>query len=522
MKFLKRFDFLGPQVNIFHEGETFEDSILSLVISIICTILIIIAIIYFSRTIIWRKSPATDIYEVYVYEEGSYLINNKYFSHFITLFNYQKFNFEFDYKSYRIIGMQYNLNTYLNFFGGDISLLDHWVYGPCDANKDFNNIDNKYVQGIINSSACIMKYYDSKEKKYCDRDDNNFKLTIINYGKVNSENKIYSIVVEKCKEDTLNLILGGSHQCVSDSELNESLLYGNSIQLFFADNYVNLLDYDNPSNSYFNSMENSIENNFLSTNILSFKPFTMKSNKGYIFNRYDRKKLYEFDRNDVSTLPKHPGEEDVYMNYNIKLNNIMKNYERRYSKLQDVFAEIGGFIEIICFIAGFILKYYNEYIVLKNTKQIISHLYVGNGPLSNIPIDNTNKDLNNINNKIFNDIENNQSIIQLQHNTNLNNDKNKSDVLKVNDNPSNISTKENDNQSVFNEENQNFCYFSYLIHRITFDNAFKKYNIYKEFRGKIFNDEQFIKNHIILYNLNNKNKENSKIYSLKEIINDEK
>ena len=132
--------------------------------------------------------------------------------------------------------------------------------------------------------------------------------------------------MEKCKEDTLNLILGEGHQCVSDSEFNESLLYGTAIEMIFADNYVNLLDYDNPSNSYFNSMENTLENNFLSTNILNFDPFTIQSNKGYIFNRNDEKSLYEFVRNDVSTLPKHPGEEDVYMNYKIKLNNVNKYF----------------------------------------------------------------------------------------------------------------------------------------------------------------------------------------------------
>jgi len=435
--------------------------------------------------------------------------------------------------------MQYNLNIYLNFFAGEISLLDHWLYGPCDVNKDFNDIDNEFMKGIINSSACIMKYYDSKESKYYDRDDINFKWPNITYGNVNSDNEFYSIVVERCKENTLNLVLGEGHQCVSDSEFNESLLYGNSIQFFFTDNYVNLLDYDNPSNSYFNNMENTIENNFLSTNILNFNPFTIQSNKGYIFDRNDEKRLYEFDRNDVSTLPKHPGEEDVYMNYNIKLNNKMKNYERRYSKIQDVFAEIGGFIEVICFIAEFIVKFYNEYIVLRHTKKIISHLYVQKEPLNDIQEDNSNRDLNNNvtninnindnindinnNNKIPNDIENNQIIPKLQQNTNINNEKVKSDELKINDNLSNISSKkESDNQSIFNEENQNLGFFSYLIHKITFDKAYKKYHIYEEFREKIFNDEQIIKNHMILYNLTNKNKATSNIYSLKEIINDEK
>ena len=54
-------------------------------------------------------------------------------------------------------------NIYLNFIGCNINLFDHLVYGPCDVNKGFNDIDNEFMQGIIISSACIMKYYDSKE-----------------------------------------------------------------------------------------------------------------------------------------------------------------------------------------------------------------------------------------------------------------------------------------------------------------------------------------------------------------------
>ena len=150
--------------------------------------------------------------------------------------------------------------------------------------------------------------------------------------------------------------------------------------------------------------------------------------------------------------------------------------------------------------------------------------------------DNTNVDLNNnetssnnindnindnINNKKTNDIENNRSIIKLKQNTNTNNDNIKSE-LKINDNSSNISKNESDNQSIFNEENQNLSFFSYLIHKITFHKTYEKYNIYEEFREKIFNDEQMIRNHMILYNLTNKNKATSTIYSLKEIINDEK
>ena len=545
MKILGRFDFLGPEVDIEHGGQSFTDSIFSLVISIICIGLIIFSIIHFSKPLICRESPSTDIYEIYAFEEGSFFINFTYFSHFITILDYQKIDIDFKFDYYRIVGMQYNLYIYLNYFGGDISMIDHWLYGPCDAAKDFNYVENEFLVKIINSSACIMKYYNSEGKKYYDRDDSNFKWPKITYGEVDTENEFYSIVVEKCKEDTLNLIKGGEgNQCVSDSEFNESVAFGKVLELFYTDNYVNLLDYKNPSNHYINIMENMMEINYLSTNALSFNPFNISTDRGIFFEKVDERVLYEFDNNDISTLPKHPGEEDVFMNYIIKLNNKVKKYERNYKKRQDVFADVGGLVEVICFIAEFIVKYYNEYIVLRHTKKIISHLYYEKEPnnnscsktvLSNIDLKNNESNINYEINKNIIDIKKNsekkndnktinQSEVTLK-NKYLREDKSDKEKEEKEVTKQSLSNTDNDNVSddktVFNEENQDLNLFSYLIHKITFSLAYKKYNIYEEFREKVFVDEQIIKNHIILFNLVNKNKPTPQIYSLKEIINDE-
>ena len=319
------------------------------------------------------------------------------------------------------------------------------------------------------------------------------------------------------------------------SEFNESLKYGNVIEFFYKDNYVNLFDYDNPSDHYIETMENTLELNYLSTNYITFSPFSIKTNKGIIFNRIDKKYLYEFDVNDVSILPKHPGEENIFMNYNIKLNNKVKTYERRYKKLQEVFAEIGGLIEVIICIAAFVVKFYNEYIILRHTRKIISYLYYKNQPMNNQTVNsymefnnnNNNNTINNININTYNNetmpnSKSNHSMNKLKENQDLNVKDDKSDVANKGISSSISQPKiENDNNTVFTEENQDIGLCSYLIHRITCSQTYKKYNIYKEFREKIFVDEQIIKNHVTLFNLVNKNKPTSTIYSLRELINSE-
>ena len=533
MKYFRKIDFFGPEVKIKHES---IGSIFSSIISIICIVLIIFAVFYFSRSLIWRKSPQTQIYEVYAYEDDSYSINSTFFSHFITNIDYQTLEFKFNFTYYRIIGMQHNLNIYLNFYGGNISRIDHWLYGPCDTTKDFIEEKNEYVIGLIKSSACIMKYYDSKKYKYYDRDDKNFKWPKLTYGEVGSTNELYSIVIEKNKEDTLNVIMGGkNNQCSNDSEFNESLINGSNIGLFYRDNYINLLDYDKPNKNFIDYMENTMEQNFLSTNILSFTPLTIRTNTGFFFNKIKEKKLYEFESNILSTLPKHQGEENVYMNHIIILNNKMKNYERTYKRIQDICAEVGGFIQALYFFAEFIVKFYNEYRLLNHTKKIISNLYFDKERINKDKIEylNSKKRISsiiiNINNRKKIDEKGiNLNMDNIKQNTEFNTTEDVSEISKkdISPNVSQISKspskneKDNDNKSVFNKENQNLNMFSYLIHRLTFSQAFKKYNIYKDFRNKIFNDEQFIKNYIILYNLLNRNKATSQIYSLRDIIKD--
>ena len=40
----------------------------------------------------------------------------------------------------------------LNFYGGNISRIDHWLYGPCDTTKDFIEEKNEYIIGLIKTN----------------------------------------------------------------------------------------------------------------------------------------------------------------------------------------------------------------------------------------------------------------------------------------------------------------------------------------------------------------------------------
>ena len=104
--------------------------------------MIIISSVYFARPLIWRKNPTTYIFENYVDKSNIYSVNSTFFFHFMTMTSYNLSNFiEFDFNSFRVVGMQFPLNIYTEFLNKNLSIIDHWLYGPCDNyNLSLNGI----------------------------------------------------------------------------------------------------------------------------------------------------------------------------------------------------------------------------------------------------------------------------------------------------------------------------------------------------------------------------------------------
>ena len=354
--FFRWIDFLKPNVGLAHRGDIFQYSPFTGIVSLIQIILTIASIVYFSKSIISRQQPTTHIYEGYSEDKGSFSINSTSFSHSITFNTYNATSLvNNDFESFLIIGIKKNLNYYINIYKNNKSKIDHWLYGPCDK-SDFQKIENEYEEMIYSSSACIKKYYNSDDNIYYDKNDKNFKWPQLAYGNSNGDDNNYNVIIEKCQEDTLNLILGEGRHCRSDLERENIIKSGRWVLFNFLDYDIDLYDYKYPNSSYWYTMENNIDNDYLTLNYINFNPITVKTNKGVVLDHTEKKVSYEFNRNDVVTQHKTEKKDKIYMYYNIILNNRMKYYERRYKKLQDVIAQIGGFVKIIGSITSFIVK----------------------------------------------------------------------------------------------------------------------------------------------------------------------
>ena len=247
----------------------------------------------------------------------------------------------------------------------NLSRYDHWLYGICNNDTDTKGIGHLIYYKYFENSACIRKYFNSTEQKYYDIENPKFKWPILSKGTFNENHLFYSLMVEECKKDSINLILGEGYECKNDSSKVLTSAY-----MYFIDHYINVLNYKNPITKVLYRIENSIPKDEFFTNNLNFNPSKIITHNGLIVDKIEEEISYIFDRNDV-TSEKIEDKKDIYIGYNIWLKNTLHYYERTYKRIQDIIPNIGGTCQVVFTVAIYINNFYNKYIVLIDTEILL-------------------------------------------------------------------------------------------------------------------------------------------------------
>ena len=82
--FLKKLDFLSPNISFYYKGNLFHSSIGSGIMSIITVLIVINLGIYFSLDLINRENPNTFFYNSFIEDPGIININSKSLFHFLS------------------------------------------------------------------------------------------------------------------------------------------------------------------------------------------------------------------------------------------------------------------------------------------------------------------------------------------------------------------------------------------------------------------------------------------------------
>ena len=304
--FIKKLDFLSPPITFYHQGLLFHSSIVSGILSLFSIVLIIICTVYYSIELIKKKNPKTSSYYTFIEDSGIYPLNSSSLFHFITLSS-ENNNFKsngIDFSSFRIIGLEVYFKRYLSDY--NISHFNHWVYGKCNIEKDTEGITDLIQYDFFENSACIKKYFNKEDQKYYDVDDHKFRWPVIAHGTANKNIKPYSIIVEKCEENTLNLILGEGHKCNNtlEFEFNQNNTFYGEIFIYIINYYVDISNYSNPYKKYIEMIGNVLSSDSYSVNHLNFNPSLIKTYNGLISDKfyeqytpiYEKHEAYSFDK----------------------------------------------------------------------------------------------------------------------------------------------------------------------------------------------------------------------------------
>ena len=523
---LKEVDFLSPQITLNYKGSLSHSSILSGILSIISFLIIIIFAICYSTDLIKRENPKVFYFNRFVEDSGIFPLNSSSIFHYISLCDKEIIK-EFDFYSFRLVGFETYTSIYLT--DRDLSKFDHWLYGFCNYEIDLLEIKHILNEENFQKSACIKKYYNSLDKTYYDIGNPKFRWPIIKHGNAHPDANGYSIIIEKCKEDTLELILSKGNKCKNESNMDFLFTgeYGTHFNLI--DHYVDVLDYKHPNRKYIYRVENTLDKDNYSINHINLNPSSITTDDGVIFDNINEELSFIFERNDAFTESGKKNE--VFMIFNLWMKNRMQYYKRIYKTFQEVISDIGGISEIIMLLAKFINSFYNNFIIISDFEKLISpsiNKTINKKIMSSTEIIKVNKNIYNLEtNKT-----NKSDIFKSQKNLKLSNDSlSKQEVLKQESNLNNyiyIKEKElNDkkDEKIFeNERNEKYNFFNYFIHKISCNNSKEKYfRIYDKLRTKLISEGHLLKNILDVYSLikmceiNNFELKNK--YILKDLIN---
>ena len=323
----RNLDFLSPPITLYHKGRRKHSSVFSGIITIISYLIILAYIIYYLIDFIEKINPTTYFFNRYVEDAGIFHFNESSIFHYINLIatSRDRSN-EFDFNSIMIYGIQFIIETYINSI--DIDSINHWEYALCNYDEDISNIKLKNLidKNIFNKSACIKKYYSSKEKRYFKKGESGFKFPTLEHGASHPNRTLYGIIIESCNNNSIK------NNCNSKEKI-ESFFSKHALSLNFIDHYVDVLNYNEPIEPYINTITDGLTiSTTFTTNNLNFEPRLIRTHNGFLLDHLVEEKSYSFVQNEKVTINRQ--EKNVVAAFYFWMQNNMIYNERHYKNFK--------------------------------------------------------------------------------------------------------------------------------------------------------------------------------------------
>jgi len=514
MNFMKKIDFLSPQITLYNKGLLHHTTLISSILTILAVFEIFIISINYLNSISNRdiQKPQISSISCFIEDAGILPISSKGFFHFISITKNRMSpnEQEFDFQIFRAIGFETYIDDYKN--NKNLSEFDHWLYGPCNKKSDGKELDSLIIQDYFTKSACIKKFYSHNDGRYYDSSETKFRVPQMAHGTSNNNNKFYSIMIDKCDEDSLKEIFGKEAACKESTNETEDIFKYGTINFNFIDEYIEINKYKNPIQKFFYKIENNLDKNNYFINNINLNPSLLVTYDGLIFASNNTENSYKFNRNEIISYNR--GNNEIYISYYIWLNNRMDLYFRTYRDFTDFVSDIGGTSNVIINCLYFINLFFNTYATLTDTEELLSSKSISIKKIMKPKKENKIKKLKSFfkenstltsikENKILDkekNIKSNSAIYEAEKHEMESKDENINNLTFVNNNDfryenSNIMNKEAGAKSIYNG-NKKVKFKHYLINKVSCGKHYNHLKLYEDFRIKVISVENIIKTYL--------------------------
>ena len=379
--FLKNFDFVSPRITLFHNNLLNHTSYFSIILSILTIIVILIFSIIFSLDFLFHTNPTSFYYKRYINDAGYFPLNSSSLFHFISLLTADN-HILFNDSLLSVIGVQISEEE-IHEYKFNRTLYNHWIYGLCD-NSDINDkikyMDDEKLFKFKNS-YCIKYYFDKDLLKLFSIKDEGFKYPYLEHGQGNENSIYYGIYIQFCENNSYynNEI----NKCKEKKDLLEFFNILNGYAIYFLDKNIDINSYKEPFKYFYNKISNNINLISYTSNNLNFNTALLKTIKGIIFDIIVEEKTYIYQTNEKLVTIKDEINNDVYGVFYFWMQNMQEVYQRKYKKIQDISASIGGIINLIIVLSKILYKFFEKYVLIndmiKNLKikcnNIVTNIY---------------------------------------------------------------------------------------------------------------------------------------------------
>ena len=534
----KSLDFLSPDITLFHNYQKAHVSTFSGILTILAYLICIIISIYFSTDFFLKKNPICFYYKKFNIEAGFFPLNESSMYHFLELTNDGKI-INFDSKKIRIIGFRKDNAYFLS-----PSILNnsiHWIYDFC-SNSDilFKRRHSEIFSSIESFSKhiCIKYMFDPSNNKYYEVNENDYESPYLIHGNANLNNLEYSIIIELCRNDSFTNNFYGKNSCSSQDEIEKYVSNISGGSLYVIDHYINISNYYEPWEYFLQRIPTAISKGISPVYNLNFSPISLITHSGVILEKKYYSNSYIFDENQKTSID-DSGDINILCEFKFWIQNNFNVYERKYIKLLDVLADVGGIIKTIIAIFTLINKIYNNYVIIKN---LSDYIIVKNKNLKFNLINQLSQiETNMYQNFIPNKTKNSETFNNNKINTFLqNNYMNPKGVTMIESSNNRFLSKiqltnlKNNKIKVINSVIERhkikseldiinkFSFVKYIYEIIKGSNVHNTFKLLLKFRMKLLSEEHLFQNHLNVFSIEKRLNYNGQIIKcdLKEIYNE--